>query len=140
MGSQGWGCQTVKVTRIRPGFPSHRHISRDSQDSKGPWLINNINIAEKRAIIIQTDFLCVHIIFASLIAFDRILETPTKVGIIPISQMRKRIWIGTEIHPGSTWLVHLDLELESRSPDSIASNSNQTNQLQIMIYLPSETP
>lgn len=33
--------QTFTVTRIWPGFPGHRHIGRDSQDSKGPWLINS---------------------------------------------------------------------------------------------------
>ena len=32
------GCRTLKVTRIRPGFPGHKHLDRVSQSSKGPRL------------------------------------------------------------------------------------------------------
>lgn len=42
-GGFGVGCQTLKVAWIGPGFPGHRHINKDSQDSKEPWLINNHN-------------------------------------------------------------------------------------------------
>lgn len=66
-----------------------------------------------------------HNIFTFTIAFDWILETPSGIGIIPISRMRK---LRSE----------LGKRLESRSPDSTAQNSDQTNHLHFMILLPSE--